>query len=143
LRRTIRSAREALETDFARQPDWWMHDARAALEAAEREATAYTDAYLDTVVRQVEEVVTEATRELTEVRDELDTLRTSAANGRIPGGEYAAQLEDLRDRQLAAEIALEDAEDRIATVEEIESDKVAYFDSVAERLPKLQKAFPW
>lgn len=143
MKRTIASARLALAEDFSRQPDWWQRKAQAALVEAEKAANEYATGFLDRMTPEIEGVVVEATQELTEVRDALDDLRREASDGRMPAPTYAQKLAELRDRQTRAEVALEDAEDRVEDLAKIEEAPIEWFDAQSERFTHLQRTFPW
>lgn len=144
MRRTIADARRALEEEVApRANEYGMRKARAVLEAAERHATEYATRVLDDTEPLLRETIDESSRELAEVRDALDDLRREAKDGRISASDYATRLSELRDRQTRAEVALSEAEDRIADVEKIEDDPIAYYDAQSERFRHLQRSFPW
>lgn len=143
MKRTIASARLALEEDFSRQPSWWQAKAREAIAEAEKAATEYATGFLDRMVPEVEEVVLGATEELTEVRDALDDLRREASDGRMLAGDYASRLAELRDRQTRAEVALENAEDRVEDLEKIEESPIEWYDAQSERFAHLRRNYPW
>lgn len=140
--RTIAEARAALELapvvsdDMARRY-------REALEEAENTATAAATERIEAYEGEVRTARDEALRELTAVRDAFDDLSAEGATGRILAGEYAHRLEDLAQRQVAAEERLRAAEEKVGWIEEIEADPLGWADEHLYRFPATRPWFPW
>lgn len=142
-RRTIAQARWTLENNVTGVPGQVTAAYRAALEAAEAKAREEADAAAADLERQALELRDGALRELTDVRDAYDELRTSTATGRVSASDHSRRLSELRQRQEQAETKLADALVQAERIEAIEADPVAYYDDFTSRHPQLLQDFPW
>jgi hypothetical protein len=143
-RRTLAAARRVLEHELLpRVSDYWAAEAGQVLEAAEAKARQVADGYAAARDAEIRLGRDEALRELTAVRDELEDLATQGATGRLRAADYSVTLHDLRERQVRAEDQLAQAAEKVALVEQIEADPIAWFDEFACRQPHVMPEVPW
>src|SRR5207244_3278532 len=116
---------------------------RAALSEAEAQARKFVDDYISGQEQGVRTGRDEALRELTAVRDEFGDLLAEGSSGRLPAAEYADRLNELRARQAQAEAQLQQAEEKVAQIEKVETDPIGYYDQQAARFQHLRVEVPW
>jgi chromosome segregation ATPase len=142
-RRTIAQARWVLENELPATPGQVSTALRAVLGDAEAKARSEADTSAADLERRVLELRDNALRELTEVRDAMDELRTTSANGRASASNHSRRLNELRQQQERAEAKLAEALTHAERIEAIEADPVAYYDDLTSRHPQLLTDFPW
>ena len=143
-RRTIGEARRLLERDLLpRVGDYWGKVYNDELDRAEQHAKQYADQHISDREKEIKEVRNSSLRELTEVRDALQSLEAEGKRARIGAAEYNQRLAELRQRQRVAEAALSKAEEEVDEVEEVETSPVEWYDSLSRRMPTLRREFSW
>lgn len=142
MKRTIASAREEFEFVIPQLSDHWVSQGKKILADAEAKAKEQADQFLGRHEEEALALRKDALQELTATRDELDQLATEGSHGRLPAREYSARLSELRERQQTAEAKLGRVEELADQIAEVESDPIAWFDSLTSRTHLLQE-YPW
>lgn len=144
MRRTLADARHVFETGIRPTANTFTEErGRAVLEAAEGRARAMAAERAETEATEIADAIRETQRTLTEVRDEFEALSAEGAKGRIDATTYTHRMREATDRERRANAALARLDERITQLERIETDPLAYVDSLARRIPTLRENYPW
>ncbi len=139
-RRTIRDARESLDLMRPGLSDYQARQLAKVLDGFERQAIQATDEYAERKSQEANTLRTEALRELTLARDAYEEL---SRDDRATASDLSAQLADARRRQQAAEEALQRVSAMADEMESIESDPIAWYSAMQDRLPNMKVEVPW
>src|ERR1700675_4520410 len=136
MKRTVAAARRALDEDvIPGLSDYWANKFRALMAEEEARARAIAAEHVAQQSAEVLKARKRAMEELTRIRDASEDLNSAVKVGRIDARDAARQLSDIRARQKLAETALATAEEKVAGIEKVEADPIAYTDDLMQRTP--------
>jgi len=123
--------------------DYQSSQFRKVIAGLEQKASEAASAHVLQKEQEALAIRDDALRQLTEARDEYEAIAREAAEGRTEASVLSKRLNRAQRQQAASEEALAKAEEAAAEIERVESDPVAWYADLQERIPSMKADLPW